>query len=152
MCLSAFAAAVRARAVSAVSWSEGRPFRQSHPDHQDVGVLRPRDRRDDDGRQGDRRVFARVRRQCALRRVQPPTTAARLRTVRDSVQQSVADSRLHPLRGTKACSPRILLLLLILLLQHPFNGLFSRTTWVSRYQKGYDLMALYKSVYYYYFF
>jgi len=26
-------------------------------------------------------------------------------------------------------------LLLILLLQ-PFNGLFSRTTWVSRYQKG----------------
>jgi len=23
-----------------------------------------------------------------------------------------------------------------LLLLHPFNGLFSRTTWVSRYQKG----------------
>jgi len=28
------------------------------------------------------------------------------------------------------------LLLLLLLLLHPFNGLFSRTTWVSRYQKG----------------
>jgi len=28
-------------------------------------------------------------------------------------------------------------LILILLLQlHPFNGFFSRTTWVSRYQKG----------------
>jgi len=27
-------------------------------------------------------------------------------------------------------------LLLLLLLLHPFNGLFSRTTWVSRYQKG----------------
>ena len=25
---------------------------------------------------------------------------------------------------------------LVLLLLHPFNGLFSRTTWVSRYQKG----------------
>jgi len=24
----------------------------------------------------------------------------------------------------------------ILLLLHPFNGLFSRTTWVSQYQKG----------------
>jgi len=29
-----------------------------------------------------------------------------------------------------------LLLLLLLLLLHPFNGLFSRTTWVSQYQKG----------------
>ena len=28
------------------------------------------------------------------------------------------------------------LLLLLLLLLHPFNGLFFRTTWVSRYQKG----------------
>jgi len=28
------------------------------------------------------------------------------------------------------------LLLLLLLLLHPFNGLFSRTIWVSRYQKG----------------
>ena len=27
-------------------------------------------------------------------------------------------------------------LLLLLLLLHPLNGLFSRTTWVSRYQKG----------------
>jgi len=27
-------------------------------------------------------------------------------------------------------------LLLLLLLLHPFNGLFFRTTWVSRYQKG----------------
>ena len=30
----------------------------------------------------------------------------------------------------------ILLLLLLLLLLHPFNSLFSRTTWVSLYQKG----------------
>jgi len=30
----------------------------------------------------------------------------------------------------------LLLLLLLLLLIHPFNGLFSRTTWVSRHQKG----------------
>ena len=29
-----------------------------------------------------------------------------------------------------------LMLLLGLLLLHPFNGLFSRTTWVSRHQKG----------------
>jgi len=29
-----------------------------------------------------------------------------------------------------------LLLLLLLLLLQPFNGLFSTTTWVSRYQKG----------------
>jgi len=29
-----------------------------------------------------------------------------------------------------------LMLLLRLLLLHPFNGLFSRTTWVSRHQKG----------------
>jgi len=28
------------------------------------------------------------------------------------------------------------LLLLLLLLLHPFNGLFSRTTWVSQYEKG----------------
>ena len=27
-------------------------------------------------------------------------------------------------------------IVLLLLLLHPFNGLFSRTTWVSRYQKG----------------
>ena len=27
-------------------------------------------------------------------------------------------------------------LLLLLLLLHPFNGLFSRTTWVGRHQKG----------------
>ena len=32
------------------------------------------------------------------------------------------------------CESKILLLLLLLL--HPFNGLFSTTTWVSRYQKG----------------
>ena len=30
----------------------------------------------------------------------------------------------------------MLALLLLLLLLHPFNGLFSRTTWVIRYQKG----------------
>jgi len=28
-----------------------------------------------------------------------------------------------------------MLLLLLLLLLHPFNGLFSRTTWASQYQK-----------------
>ena len=33
------------------------------------------------------------------------------------------------------CGTRCILLLLLLLLQ-PFNGLFSRTTWVSLYQKG----------------
>jgi len=27
-------------------------------------------------------------------------------------------------------------ILLLLVLPHPFNGLFSRTTWVSLYQKG----------------
>jgi len=32
--------------------------------------------------------------------------------------------------------PSLLLLLLLLLLLHQFNDLFSRTTWVSRYQKG----------------
>ena len=31
---------------------------------------------------------------------------------------------------------------LLLLLLHPFNGLFSRTTWVSRYQKGKTSLAL----------
>jgi len=37
-----------------------------------------------------------------------------------------------------ACLARydFLLLLLLVLLLHPFNGLFSRTTWVSWYQKG----------------
>ena len=30
----------------------------------------------------------------------------------------------------------LLVVTLLLLLLHPFNGLFSRTTWVSRYQKG----------------
>ena len=30
----------------------------------------------------------------------------------------------------------LLLLLLVLLQLHPFSGLFSRTTWLSRYQKG----------------
>jgi len=30
----------------------------------------------------------------------------------------------------------LLLLLPLLLLLHPFNDLFCRTTWVSRYQKG----------------
>jgi len=30
----------------------------------------------------------------------------------------------------------LLLLLLLLLVLHSFNGLFSSTTWVSRYQKG----------------
>ena len=30
----------------------------------------------------------------------------------------------------------LLKLQLLLLLLHPFNDLFSRTTWVSRYQKG----------------
>jgi len=31
---------------------------------------------------------------------------------------------------------------LLLLLLHPFNGLFSRTTWVSRHQKGKQLRIL----------
>ena len=45
----------------------------------------------------------------------------------------------HRLRAQKSvktghmCSCSLLLLLLLL---HPFNGLFSRTTWISRYQKG----------------
>jgi len=30
----------------------------------------------------------------------------------------------------------LLLLLLLILLLHPFNGFFSRTTWVSPFQKG----------------
>jgi len=30
----------------------------------------------------------------------------------------------------------MLVILLLLLLLHPFNGLFSRTTWISQYQKG----------------
>jgi len=34
------------------------------------------------------------------------------------------------LHGTKTTVLKLLLLL------HPFNGLFSRTTWVSRHQKG----------------
>ena len=34
------------------------------------------------------------------------------------------------------CPTYILLLLLLLLVLHPFNGLFSRTSWVSRHQKG----------------
>jgi len=34
------------------------------------------------------------------------------------------------------CSNRPLVLCMRLLLLHPFNGLFSKTTWVSRYQKG----------------
>jgi len=33
-------------------------------------------------------------------------------------------------------------LLLLLLLPHPFNGLFSRPTWVSRYQKGKTSLVL----------
>jgi len=37
------------------------------------------------------------------------------------------------------------LLLLLLLLPHPFNGLFSRTTWVSQYQKGKTSLALNKA-------
>jgi len=31
---------------------------------------------------------------------------------------------------------RWVLIQIVLLLLHPFHGLFSRTTWVSRYQKG----------------
>jgi len=34
------------------------------------------------------------------------------------------------------CGPEILWNILLLLLLHRFNGLFSRTTWVSRYHKG----------------
>ena len=35
--------------------------------------------------------------------------------------------------------------LLLLLLLHPFNGLFSRTTWVSQYQKGKTSLDLNKA-------
>ena len=35
----------------------------------------------------------------------------------------------------------------LLLLLHPFNGLFSRTTWVSRYQKGKTSLDLNKARY-----
>ena len=38
-----------------------------------------------------------------------------------------------------------LLLLLLLLLLHPFDGLFSRTTWVSRYQKSKTSLDLYEA-------
>jgi len=34
---------------------------------------------------------------------------------------------------------------LLLIPLHPFNGLFSRTTWVSRYQKGKTSMDLNKA-------
>ena len=45
------------------------------------------------------------------------------------------------LYDTTQCNRRLCVcflgkLLLLLLLLHPINGLFSRTTWVSRYQKG----------------
>jgi len=54
---------------------------------------------------------------------------------------------LHVTCGLTACTPGSApgptlgneygkLYLLLLLLLHPFNGLFSRTTWVSRYKKG----------------
>jgi len=37
--------------------------------------------------------------------------------------------------GTLKCKFKGYILLLLLRLLHPFNGLFSRTTWVSRHQK-----------------
>jgi len=40
---------------------------------------------------------------------------------------------------------QLLLLLLLLLLLHPLNGLFSKTTWVSRYQKGKTSLDLNKA-------
>jgi len=40
------------------------------------------------------------------------------------------------LRYHQFCYYFILLLLLLLLLLHPFNGLFSRATWLTRYQEG----------------
>jgi len=43
---------------------------------------------------------------------------------------------MHYLKLYSACMDMLLLLLLLLLLLHLFNDLFSRTTWVSRYQKG----------------
>ena len=48
-----------------------------------------------------------------------------------TVQQSV-EPRLHLSTGQRASIQRRLPLLLL----HPFNGLFSRTTYVSRYQEG----------------
>ena len=37
---------------------------------------------------------------------------------------------------------QVILILLLLLLLHPFNGLFSMSTWVSWYQKGKTNLAL----------
>jgi len=50
-----------------------------------------------------------------------------------------ATSSLAAMRGTTLCqtSNRELLLLL-----HPFNGLFSKTTWVRRYQKSKSILHL----------
>ena len=60
-------------------------------------------------------------------------------------QSSAKKNRKHKLntnRNSAELSPDLTWLngrqtvLLLLLLLHPFNGLFSRTTWVSRYQNG----------------
>ena len=45
--------------------------------------------------------------------------------------------------GVTIAQRKMMLLLLVLLL-HPFNGLFSRTTWVSRHQKGKPFRILLK--------
>jgi len=50
-----------------------------------------------------------------------------------------ATSSLAAMRGTTLCqTPNRELLLLL----HPFNGLFSRTTWVRRYQKSKSILHL----------
>jgi len=52
-------------------------------------------------------------------------------SVRSSVSRASTSSAR---RNSSVVLPFVLLLLLLLL--HPFNGLFSRTAWVSRHQKG----------------
>ena len=55
------------------------------------------------------------------------------------MSETGATSSLAAMRGTTLCqTPNRELLLLL----HPFNGLFSRTTWVRRYQKSKSILHL----------
>ena len=54
-------------------------------------------------------------------------------TMRPSVTWHPRARTLHPLSNAGTCYMCVLTTLQLL---QPFNGLFSRTTWVSRYQKG----------------
>ena len=49
---------------------------------------------------------------------------------------SATSMALRSSSSSSSATGPLLLLLLLLLLLHPSNGLCSRTTWVSRYQKG----------------